>query len=347
MHMKARFPRRHAIALICSAPFLLRDQARAAARGIDESGFVPIGAIEQWISIRGRDTANPVILYLHGGPGEAQSPFLEQFAPWESDFTVVLWDQRGAGKTFGRNGSSTPGMSTPEAAIDRLCEDVRETAEHACRRLGQEKVILVGQSWGSQLGFYAIKRWPHLFHAFVGTAHYVSWTESLKGQESWKRRQAVAANDQTTIAALDEAAKLPETDLRRYRTANKYRWAPPDLEYFKIFNAFTGSPPFPEHGEVADWFGGMNFSASKLMPIISSYDARRLGPDVAAPFFVIQGRDDHVTPFDVAERYMEEVRAPVKKFIPIAGGHFGCFTHSVGFVGALRQHVRPLAKAKR
>ncbi len=345
--MNARFPRRHAIGLISSAPILLFDQARAAARGIDESGFVSIGGIDQWISIQGRDTANPVILYLHGGPGEAQSPFLKEFVPWEADFTVVNWDQRGAGKTFGRNGPSTPGMSTPETALDRLCEDVRETAEYACRRLGQKKVVLVGQSWGTMLGFHSIKRWPHLFHAFVGTAHYVSWTESLRGQESWKRQQAVAANDQATIAALDEAAQLPETDTKRYRTANKYRWAPPDLAYFKIFNAFTGSPPFPEHGEVADWFGGMNFSSPKLLPVISSYDARTLGLDIPVPFFVIQGRDDHVTPFDVAEGYMAEIRAPAKKFIPIAGGHFACFTDSAGFVGALRQYVRPLAKAKR
>ena len=350
--MKASFPRRHAIGLISCAPFLLRNHTRAASREIDESGFVTIGAIEQWISIQGRDTSNPVILFLHGGPGEAQSPFVKQFVPWQADFTVVNWDQRGAGKTFGRHGPSTPGMSTPETAFDRMCQDVRETAEHACRRLGQKKVILVGQSWGTQLGFSAIMRWPHLFHAYVGTAHYVSWTESLKGQESWKRQQAIAANDQATIATLDEAAQLPETDLRRYRTANKYRFTQPDLDYFKVYNAFTGQvpgqppPPIPEHGDVADWFGGMNFSTPKLGPVISSYDARKLGLDVPIPFFVIQGRDDHVTPFDVAETYVAEVRAPVKKFIPIAGGHFGCFTNSAGFVGALREHVLPHARAK-
>jgi pimeloyl-ACP methyl ester carboxylesterase len=340
--MNTRFSRRHAIGLLSIAPVLLFDPARAADPGIDESGFVSIGGIDQWVSIQGKNIANPVILFLHGGPGEAQSPFLKQFVPWQSDFTVVIWDQRGAGKTYGKHGASTPGMTTPESAFDRMCEDVRETAEYACRRLGQKKVILVGQSWGTQLGFQAIMRWPHLFHAYVGTAHYVSWRESLRGQESWKRQQATAANDEATIAALDEVAKLSETDLKRYRTANKYRWAPPDLQHFKTYDAFTGSPPFPERGEVADWFGGMNFSTPKLMPVISSYDARKLGLDVPVPFFVIQGRDDHVTPFDVAERYVAEVRAPVKKFIPIDGGHFACFTHSAEFVSALRSAAAAL-----
>ena len=346
--MNARFPRRHAISLIASAPFLLREQARAASKEIDESGFVPIGGIDQWISIHGRDGVNPAILYLHGGPGEAQSPFPEHFVPWESDFTVVNWDQRGAGKTFGRNGgASTPGMSTPESAFDRMCQDVREVAEHACSRLKQKKVVLVGQSWGTQLGFASIMRWPQLFHAFVGTAHYVSWPESIRGQESWKREQAVAANDQETIVALDKVAQLPLTDFKRYRTGNKYRFGPSDLEYIKSMSTFTGPPPPPEQGDVADWFGGMDFSSPRLGPIISSYDARKFGLDIPIPFFVIQGRDDHVTPFEVAERYVAQVRAPVKKFIPIGGGHFACFTHSAAFAGALRQYVRPLMKTMR
>jgi pimeloyl-ACP methyl ester carboxylesterase len=121
--------------------------AGATGRRIDESGFVTIGGIEQWIGIQGQDAPHPAILYLHGGPAEAQSPFLEQFVPWEADFTVVNWDQRGSGKTFGRNGASTPGMEPPEQALARMCEDVREVAQYARRRLKQKKVILVGRSW--------------------------------------------------------------------------------------------------------------------------------------------------------------------------------------------------------
>ncbi len=344
--MKARFSRRQAIGLISSTPIMMCNQARAADRTVDESGFVSIGSIDQWISIQGQDAGNPALLYLHGGPAEAQSPFLNEFVPWESDFTVINWDQRGAGKTFGRNGPSTPGMSTPRAALDRLCQDVRETAEYACHRLGKKKVLLVGQSWGTMLGLHAIKSWPHLFHAFVGTGHFVSWTESLRGQASWTRQQAIAANDQAAIAALDETAQLPESDMKRIAAANKYRWAPSDLQYLELQRAFVGPPPLPEHGDVADWVGGSGFSIPRLLPLVFSWDARKLGLDISIPFFVIQGRDDHVTPFEVAERYAAEVRAPTKKFIPIAGGHFACFTDSREFVGALRHYVRPLAKER-
>lgn len=90
-----------------------RDAKVTTPRDIDESQYVQIGGIDQFISIRGDDRTNPVILFLHGGPANAQSPFLQEFEPWEKYFTVVNWDQRGSGKTYGKNGPATPGMDTP------------------------------------------------------------------------------------------------------------------------------------------------------------------------------------------------------------------------------------------
>jgi proline iminopeptidase len=98
-----------AVAASAAAPFL-RARTTANAQSIDESGFVPIGSIDQWIAVGSQDDRNPIILFLHGGPAEAESPFLREFVPWEQDFTVVNWDQRGSGKTYGKNGPTTPGM---------------------------------------------------------------------------------------------------------------------------------------------------------------------------------------------------------------------------------------------
>ena len=85
---------------------------------IADGEFVKIGGIDQWIDIHGDDRANPVIVVLHGGPGEAQTPLEQFYAGWYKDFTVVQWDQRGAGKTFGRNGKSTP-----DVTVDRMIQD--------------------------------------------------------------------------------------------------------------------------------------------------------------------------------------------------------------------------------
>ena len=122
----ADITRRRAMGLMAAAPTFLSERTSAAAAAVDETGFVRIGGIDQWVGIQGGDARNPAILYLHGGPGEAQSPFLKEFVPWETDFTVVNWDQRGSGRTYGKYGPATPGMSTPEMALERVCEDVAE-----------------------------------------------------------------------------------------------------------------------------------------------------------------------------------------------------------------------------
>ena len=341
--MNTSITRRHALGLVAAAPALLCEPSSARTGAVDETGFARIGGIDQWIGIQGRDLRNPVMLYLHGGPGEAQSPFLEEFVPWETDFTVVNWDQRGSGRTYGKNGPSTPGMSTPETALDRLSEDAREVAEYARKRLSKQKIILVGQSWGAELGLHVVKRWPELFYAFVGTGQPVSWHLKIEGQERWAREQATASGDQETLKALSDTASLAESDRRRIMASGKYRMAPSDLEYVKIFNAFIGPPPPPAQGDVADWIAGSRFTGAKVAPIEFSLDARKLGLDFPLPFFVIQGREDHIAPFEVAQAYVAEVRAPKKAFIPIAGGHWACFTNATAFLEALRQQVRPLA----
>jgi pimeloyl-ACP methyl ester carboxylesterase len=324
--------------LLAAAP------AAASSRGIDEAGFARIGGIDQWLAVQGSHVRNPAILYLHGGPGEAQSPFLREFIPWETDFTVVNWDQRGSGRTYGRNGPATPGMSTPQEALETLCKDVREVAQHVRKRLSKQKIILVGQSWGAELGLHAAKRWPELFHAFVGTGQPVSWQLKIEAQERWAHVQASAAGDQETLRALEDTASLPVSDPKRTRASAKYRLAPSDLEYAKVFDAFIGPSPAPTQGDVADWIAGSRFTFTHLAPVEYSLDARALGLDFAIPFFVIQGRDDHIAPFDVAQAYVAEVRAPKKAFVPIDGGHWACFTNTKEFVEALRQHVRPLAQ---
>ncbi|HVZ28100.1 MAG TPA: alpha/beta hydrolase [Rhizomicrobium sp.] len=330
--------RRHVLQAGVAAALL---PARAAAAApVDESGFVRIGGIDQWIAIQGRNASNPVILYLHGGPSEAQSPFLKEFLPWEQDFTVVNWDQRGSGKTYGRNGASTPGMT-----LDRLVDDTLEVAEHVRTRLAVRKVILVGQSWGSFLGVNAVKRGPELFHAFVGTGQVVSFASVVAGHVRWARAEATAVNDQATLKALDNAAALPEPkrDLALVGAAHKYVMPPADTAYAKMIDDFMGPKPYPAKGDVADWIAGNAFTEPRLLPVVMAADLRALGLDMKLPFFVIQGRDDHLAPFDAVKAYLDDIRAPRKAFVAIDGGHYACFTDAAAFVAALNKYVRPLA----
>jgi pimeloyl-ACP methyl ester carboxylesterase len=131
---------------------------------INAQSFVQIGGIEQWISIRGQNRDNPVLLVLHGGPGVSNAPFAPALVPWQKDFTVVEWDQRGAGRTFGRNGAERTGP----LSVDRLTQDGIEITEYLRAHLQKPKIILFALSFGSVIGLKMVYARPELFAAYVG-----------------------------------------------------------------------------------------------------------------------------------------------------------------------------------
>ncbi len=129
--------------------------AITAPNGIQQASFVSIGGIEQWVEIRGENIDNPVVLMLHGGPGGAMSSFSAIFRPWEKHFTVVQWDQRGAGKTYGRNGTHEDPMT-----IARMVRDGIGVTDYVENLLHKRKIILLGHSWGTELGVLMIRKHP-------------------------------------------------------------------------------------------------------------------------------------------------------------------------------------------
>jgi pimeloyl-ACP methyl ester carboxylesterase len=130
----------------------LAPNASATLQPINEEGFVRIGGIDQWVAIRGRDRSRPAILFLHGGPCDAQSPHLSLFAPWEERYIVAQWDQRGSGKTFTNNGISTPDMT-----FERITHNAVEVTQNVLHRIGRRKLILIGHSWGALLDLHVVR----------------------------------------------------------------------------------------------------------------------------------------------------------------------------------------------
>jgi len=134
-------------------------------KGVQEGGFVDIGGIKQWIQIRGEDRDNPVLLFVHGGPGGSSWPMSSGWRPWEKHFTIVQWDQRGTGRTYGAAGDTL----APTMTLERMTQDGVELAEHLRTHLHKDRIVLVGHSWGSFLGIHMVKQRPDLFSAYVGT----------------------------------------------------------------------------------------------------------------------------------------------------------------------------------
>jgi pimeloyl-ACP methyl ester carboxylesterase len=127
----------------------------------------------------------------------------------------VQWDQRGAGRTYGRYGNATPDMT-----LDRMIEDGAEVADYARSRLGQKKIILLGHSWGSVLGVYIIKRHPELFSAYVETGQIVRWADDTASEYAYTLARLSADDKDSAVAELRRLGPPPYKTARKRSCAN-------------------------------------------------------------------------------------------------------------------------------
>src|SRR3954468_2948820 len=147
----------------------------ATPNGIDRAEAIDIGGIKQWITIRGDDTRNPVLLVLHGGPGYVELPLSWWYTRgWEEYFTVVQWDQRGAGKTYLM---SDPKAVAPTMTGERMVQDSEELVQWLRASLHKQKIFVWGHSWGSYLGLELALHHPEWLHAYIGTGQITNSPE--------------------------------------------------------------------------------------------------------------------------------------------------------------------------
>lgn len=320
-----------------------RDYAITSPSGIDDARYVEIGGIQQWITIRGEDRKNPVLLFLHGGPGDATNPWAYAvFRPWHKHFTVVQWDQRGAARTLGKNARSLAETIT----IDRMAQDGIELAQTLRKLLGQDKIILVGHSWGSILGVFMAKARPDLFYAFVGTGQVAHPGNTYTVSHRELLAKAAALGEQGAIRELREVGPPPYSGGRGYAVQRKWSNAFEGADVFiaAMFGHALTAPSYTLR-DVNDWLDGQNVSAQRLVPQTSALGASALAGDFALPVFVIQGAEDFTTPTALAKGFVDSIRAPRKAFVAIGGGgHFAVFMRSNAFLSELVSRVRPLAE---
>jgi pimeloyl-ACP methyl ester carboxylesterase len=310
------------------------------ATPIQESHFVTLGGIEQWVTIRGTNRANPVLLIVHGGPGDAQSSLRSTYAVYEKDFTIVQWDQRGAGKTYGRNPNSPP---EPE----RVELDGIELAQYLCNYLEKKKIIVLGHSWGSHLAVEMIQRRPELFAAYVGTGQVGSWRANIQAQFDFLLNKARAANDRKRVEQLEAIGTPDPTNAHQYFSwwsmRNPYMSAD-DAKWFKELGQIVRSDPEFTEEYMKTLGDGMGYSGRTTLSAMLATELPTTANRLKVPFFVIQGEEDMVTPTSVAVKYFKVVKAPKKKLILIEhAGHFAFVTHREEFLAALVKDVRPLA----
>lgn len=315
-----------------------------AAKSIDRTEYVKLGGIEQWISIKGNDLANPVLLVVHGGPADVQWPNADKYVPWQQAFTIVQWDQRGAGHTYGHSG----GNNTPDVNLDRIVKDGLELADYLRRALSKKKIILLGHSWGSMVGALMAKQRADLFAAYVGTGQVESWKVNVQSQFDVILAHARAVHDQATIKELEAIGTPDPANTHQYFTFSRnFRslWAPSDQAWLAHLReqaqALKGNKDFEDDEN------GQLFTDPLVLPDQVKTDLAVEATHIDTAFFVIQGEDDVITSTKGAVDYFHKIQAPYKELVLIPNaGHFAFMTHGDRFLAALTEKVRPIAIAR-
>ncbi|MCG7523249.1 alpha/beta hydrolase [Streptomyces sp. OfavH-34-F] len=314
-----------------------------SSNGINEQGFVRIGGIDQWISVRGDDLTNPVILELHGGPGASTAIFGPRTRCWEQHFTLVRWDMRGTLKTLGHGGAGRQG----EMSFERIYADAVEVTDHIRTRLGVDRVVLLGHSYGSAFGLRLAREFPERYLAYVGTdqnIHDCGRDDSVHQALLTRLRASGKHKELAAVERLDD-------DKRRWthreRAMHAKLLATSDrLTLDTMKKVVMGSlwlSPLHSLRELGHFMKGMSFS-EQVTAGASAFDDWADGTDFKIPFFLFQGEKDVLTSPVLARRFFDDVRAPVKEFALIEDcSHFAAFRRPDRFLELLLAHVRPVA----
>jgi proline iminopeptidase len=317
--------------------------------GIERLETVRIGGIEQWVSVRGANRRNPVLLLIHGGPGYVSMPMSWWFTRgWEEYFTVVQWDQRGAGKTYLLN---DPTKIAATLTHDRMLTDAEDMMEWVRRELGKDKIFVVGHSWGSCLGLQLAAHHPERLYAYIGVGQVTDGPESERRGWAFALHSAQAMGNQEAVQQLESIAPYfapgqpsPLKDLymqrkwldfyggvMAYRRGNS---AESDLSYL--------SPDYTD-AEIAHIWDGNDFSERYLLQQVLSLDLTGI-QKLECPLIIFAGRHDVNVNSQVAAEWFARVNAPSKQFVWFENSAHLPMTEQPGeFLLSLVHHVRPIA----
>jgi len=336
----------HPVVAMARRPVQRRRNAERLRQGspaaIRQEGFRNVNGVEQWVTVRGQDRTNPLLLLVHGGPGSSYTPFNAWLTDWERHFTLVQWDQPGAGRTFQRAGRTGPADLTLDALAGHGIELVRQL----CADLGHRRVILLGSSVGSVIGLLMARRHPELFAAYVGTNQNAPGGE----REAYRLvlRAARERGDRRGLRLLERIGPEPSAWTGEQRqdldkAAIRVTTGVPDMVADLMLPALMYDPRCT-FADLRDYQRAMSWSMHRLHPQLQAVDLAALGHQAAVPVCFVHGAADIITPLEPVRRLAAGMRAPHVDLAVVDGaGHLVEFARSQQVLTELVSRVRPYA----
>ena len=318
-------------------------------QGVNEGIYVPLEGQEQYLLIQGKDTSNPVIIWLHGGPSSPDA-FVNYIFQKHlvDDYTIINWDQRGCGRTYFNNADVDASNET--ASFEQAQADLNALVDYACTRFNVEKVIIVGHSYGTMLGSQYVLNYPEKVSAYIGVGQMVTIESDIYSYEDALQRAIAIGDDTQAMEAayqkyIEDSSLINMMNLRNY-TSN-YHVAE------KTANTIWEGITSPYMGiEDVRWFllqaGNLEKYISingQLFDYIMETDVRDYGLEYQVPVGFITGSDDWTTPSKYAEDYYNIISAPQKQISLVEGcGHAPQYDSPKEFCSILKSMLAEITK---
>lgn len=316
-----------ACTIVAAGALLLRSRGEPArildrhgvplADSISEKLWIDVNGVEQGMFIQGRDRSNPVLLFLHGGPGMPEY-FLTEHYPTglENDFTVAWWDQRGAGLSY------RPGIAPETVTVEQLVSDTIAVSDYLRTRFAAERIYLMGHSGGSFIGIQAASRAPDRFHAYIGVAQMSFQLKSELLAHDHMLQQYRERGDRHMVGKLEAARPTltgplpqPYAALRDGAMHELGIGTTRDMRSV-ITGVFLPSWLSRQYtlGEKVNIWRGKVFSMRRLRDEMFATDLKRVVDDVPLPVYFVHGRYDYTCSYPEARAFFDSLKAPAKGF---------------------------------
>jgi len=295
----------------------LRDTSDPASTiPVSEKAFADINGVRQGMFIQCTDAAHPVLLCLHGGLPEY---FLTDRYPTglENDFTVVWWEQRGAGLSY------SPGIPPETMTLEQFIADTLSVTDYLRNRFGKQKIYLMAHSGGSFIGLQAVARAPELYRAYVGVAQMVHQLESERRAYEYMLERFRQAGNGHMVRKLESApvtmaSGTPAGYLRVRDRAMHSLGVGTTHDMKSVVRGIVGpsltSPHYTLGEKARLWRAKASSGVSALWDEMLTIDLAGRVSELALPAYFLHGVYDYTVSYQLARDYAESLKAPLKGF---------------------------------
>lgn len=333
----------------------------SSSTGIDTLDKVKIGGIDQWLHIRGRNKNNPVLLFLHGGPGVPQIGWFDAIQrPWENDFTVVQWDQRQTGKSYQPLATLRETMTNQQ-----MIQDAADVIQYLRQRFQQEKIFLIGKSYGSYLGIHMAAKHPEWLYAYVADGQMINFMEFVRQEYQHLLNHVKQRRNTPLLKKLEAMAPRPDPDNRWLSFIEHEAFICEELDTIgkglspasygsskKFFSSLLVHKLISSHLSLKDIYHHLFGLQAPYDPecgfaeeIMGIDIQSEVGSKFEVPILAISGANDWHVPCAYQAQWFQAITAPMKEHIIFADSiHYPYLDEPGRYYKVLVDKLLPLAQ---